>query len=214
MLHDEMNEKEKTVVEIMSRLDLHDEDIAKRVESAEFQSLVKKSFRDWSAVESEEKRVYVRNILSNAAATRVTSDDVVKLFLEWIGKYSELHFEVISTIYNHNGITRGEIWRKLGKPEVREDSSDADLYKLLFRDLSTGSIIRQHREKDYYGHFYAKTNSQGKKGAGPSVMKSAFDDEEGYELTELGMQFVHYAMTEIPPKIEFKQEVKNEDVSN
>jgi hypothetical protein len=35
-------------------------------------------------------------------------------------------------------------------------------------------------------------------------MKSAFDDEEEYELTSLGQQFVHYAMTDVPPKIEFK----------
>ena len=35
-------------------------------------------------------------------------------------------------------------------------------------------------------------------------MKSAFDREEMYELTELGQQFVHYAMTDLPIKIEFK----------
>jgi hypothetical protein len=34
-------------------------------------------------------------------------------------------------------------------------------------------------------------------------MKSAFDDEEQYELTALGEQFVHYAMTDVPPKLEF-----------
>ena len=37
-------------------------------------------------------------------------------------------------------------------------------------------------------------------------MKSAFDDEEKYELTQLGKQFVHYAMTELPPKIVFQKE--------
>jgi hypothetical protein len=34
-------------------------------------------------------------------------------------------------------------------------------------------------------------------------MKSAFDEEEQYELTDLGEQFVHYAMTNLPPKIQF-----------
>ena len=28
-------------------------------------------------------------------------------------------------------------------------------------------------------------------------MKSAFDDQEQYELTELGKQFVHYTMNEL-----------------
>ena len=57
MLEDEIREKEGTVAEIMSRLNLQDEKIAARVESKEFQSLVKKTFRDWAGVESEEKRV-------------------------------------------------------------------------------------------------------------------------------------------------------------
>src|SRR5882724_3435354 len=46
MIEEEIKEKEATVVEIMARLDLQDEKIAKRVESREFQSLVKKTFRE------------------------------------------------------------------------------------------------------------------------------------------------------------------------
>src|SRR5947207_12145048 len=107
MLEDEIREKEATVVEIMSRIDLQDENIATRVESKEFQSLVKKTFRDWAGVESEEKRVLIRNILANAAASTISSDDVVRMFIDWIGQYSELHFQVIGAIYTSGGITRG-----------------------------------------------------------------------------------------------------------
>lgn len=117
-----------------------------------------------------------------------------------------MHFQVIGAIYNSNGITRGQIWRKIGKGKVREDSAEADLYKLLFRDLSTGGIIRQHREVDYYGNFIPKTPKRGPKGSGPKPPVSAFDEEEGYELTELGRQFVHYAMSDLPPRIEFRDE--------
>src|SRR5439155_23398352 len=35
------------------------------------------------------------------------------------------------------------------------------------------------------------------------TMKSAFDDDEEYELTAFGQHF-HYALTDVPPKIEFK----------
>lgn len=211
MIQDELREKEKTMVEVMARLDLQDEKIAKRLESEEYQSLVKKAFRDWAGVESEEKRVLIRNILANAAASDITSDDVIRLFLDWIANYSELHFKVIGAIYNTSGITRAGIWSKIGKGKVREDSADADLYKLLLRDLSTGSVIRQHRETDYYGNF-VKKQSRGGKGKGSDRMKSAFDDVEEYELTQLGQQFVHYAMTELPPKIEYK-EPENEHVA-
>jgi hypothetical protein len=207
MLQEELREKEKTVLEIMARLDLHDDAIAARVESKEYQSLVKKTFREWSGAESETKREYIRNILANAAASRVSSDDVVRLYIDWINKYSELHFQVIGAIYNSAGITRGDIWTKIGKGSVREDSADADLYRLLFRDLSTGGIIRQHRETDYYGNFVAKTPDRRPKGSGPKPIVSAFDNEEGYELTELGKQFVHYAMSDLPLKIEYKEDV-------
>lgn len=212
MLQDEIREKEATVIEIMSRIDLQDEKIAARVESKEFQSLVKKTFRDWAAVESEEKRVLIRNILANAAASTVSSDDVVRMFIDWIGQYSELHFKVIGAIYNSGGITRGAIWRKIGKGAVREDSADADLYKLLFRDLSTGSVIRQHRETDYHGNFIAKAQARRppSSGAGQKFLTSAFDNEDQYVLTELGQQFVHYAMTDLPPRISY--EYKASDV--
>src|SRR5712692_6750533 len=61
MLEEEIKEKEATVVEIMARLDLQDEKISQRVESKEYQSLVKKTFREWAGAESEAKRALIRN---------------------------------------------------------------------------------------------------------------------------------------------------------
>lgn len=206
MLRDEVREKEATIIEIMARLDLQNAAIADRVASREFQSLVRKTFRDWSGAESEEKRVWIRNILANAAATRHTSDDVVRLFIDWIGHYSVLHFEVIACIYQAHGrgTSRGEIWRTLGRAAVVESSAEADLYKLLFRDLSTGGIIRQHRDINYAGEFVAKRSTKKpSSGSGGRSFVSAFDDEEQYELTELGGQFIHYAMTDLPLKIDY-----------
>ncbi len=206
MLEEEIREKEATVIEIMARVNLQDEKIAKRVESKEFQSLVKKTFRDWAGAESEDKRVLIRNVLCNAATSDLSSDDVVRMFIDWIGQYSVLHFKVIGAIYNTNGITRGAIWRKIGKGQVREDSADADLYKLLIRDLSTGGVIRQHRDTDYHGNFVSKPAAKRSTGGGSRVLTSAFDDEDQYELTELGQQFVHYAMTELTSRITYTYE--------
>lgn len=205
MLEDEIREKERTILEIMARLDIHDEEISKRMESREYQSLLKKTFREWSGAESEDKRTYIRNILTNAAASTMASDEVVRLFIDWLRVYSELHFKVIAVIYKHgtNGVSRGGVWGDLGRKEVAENSADADLFKLLFRDLSTGGVVRQHREVDYYGNFIPKTPQRRPKGLGPKPMTSAFDDEELYELTELGKQFVHYAMTDLPLKIAY-----------
>ena len=213
MLKDEITEKEKTIVEIVARLDVHDEEISNRIKSSEYQSLLKKTFREWSGAESEEKRQYIRNILANAAASSVTSDDVVRLFIDWLKTYSEMHFQVIAAVYNSNGITRGEIWRKIGKQQVREDSPEAGLFRLLIRDLNVGGIIRQHRQKDAYGNFYGKTPQKrpsSHQSSGPKKMESAFDEVDRYELSELGQQFVHYAMTDLPLKIEYKPEESKE----
>ncbi len=205
MIEDELREKQKTIVDIFTRLDVHKEEIAQRIKSAEFQSLLRKAFRNWSGTESEKKQEYIRNILSNAASVRLVSDDVVSLFIEWLHTYSEFHFAVIGELYQNPGSTRGEIWESLGRGEVREDSADADLFKLLVRDLSTGGIIRQHRETDYHGNFIAKRRPQPtSRGRGVRQLKSAFDDTEAYELTALGSQFVHYAMNELTTKIAYR----------
>jgi hypothetical protein len=205
MMEAEMAEKQQTVIEIMQRLDMHDEEIATRVSSDEYQSLLRKGFRDWAGAESEQKRILIRNVLANAGATQLTSDDVIRLFLEWIKTFSELHFAVVAKIYNNSGITRGEVWAALGRSPVREDSADADLFRLLFRDLSTGGIVRQHRETDYAGNFIRKTPTRRPaQVGGPRAVKSAFDDEDGYELTQLGQQFVHYAMTDLPLKLNYQ----------
>src|SRR5262249_41227822 len=84
MLAAEMREKEQTILEITARLDMRDDEVASRVNSPAYQSLLRKAFRDWPGAESEEKRAWVRNLLTNAAASKLASDEVVKLFLEWI----------------------------------------------------------------------------------------------------------------------------------
>ncbi len=119
---------------------------------------------------------------------------------------------MIRSIYNDAGVTRARIWEKVGKEEAREDSAEADLFKLLIRDLSNGSIIRQHREKDYAGNFLRKPAQRRRKNAPVSnVIESAFEDTKGYELTELGQQFVHYAMTDLPIRIHFRAEASSAD---
>jgi hypothetical protein len=68
-------------------------------------------------------------------------------------------------------------------------------------ETCTGGVIRQHRETDYHGNFVKKPPV--KRAYASGTLKSAFDDDEQYELTKVGQQFVHYAMTDLPPKIEF-----------
>ena len=179
---------------------LNDEQISQRIESPEYLKLLKKAFRDWSAAESEEKRILVRNLLTNAAVHKICSDDVVRMFIVWIERYSENHFAVLKFIYKNVGCTRAEIWAAVHGQKVREDSAEADLFKLIIHEFTTGHVIRQHRETDYAGNFL-KISPRAARRNTSHTMKSAFDDEKEYELTELGNQFVRYTMENVMPRI-------------
>lgn len=195
----EIEEIGKTLAEVVARLDLLSEGVRSRVISKEYLSLVRRALRDWAASESEEKRVLVRNLLANAGSCELCSDDVVRLFVEWIRDYSEAHFKVIRDIYSNPRSTRAQIWSRIHGASVREDSAEADLFKLLIRDLSTGQVVRQERETTYDGQFLPERRR--KATASRSTLTSAFDDDKGYVLTELGKQFVHYTMNEIVPRL-------------
>jgi hypothetical protein len=209
MQQDEVEEIGKTLFEVMDRLNQNDEKIRERIESKEYLSLVKKCFRDWSAAESEEKRMLIRNLLANSASCKLTSDSVVRLFIEWIETFSEGHFAVIREIYKNEGITRYGMWTNIHGGQVREDSAEADLFKLIIDNLSMGHVIRQYRQVDYHGNFIKQAPAKKQKGAfAPQTMKSAFDNEKTYVLTEMGKQFVHYTMNEIVGKLEY-QETQN-----
>jgi hypothetical protein len=125
---------------------------------------------------------------------------VVRLFLQWIAQYDELHIRAIRVIYKAPGVTRADIWAELHGDNVRENSAEADLFKLIMRDLSTGSVIRQHRDTTHDGRFLAQPRSRTRQPRSP-VLASTFDDDKPYELTELGSQFVHYALNEIVPRL-------------
>jgi hypothetical protein len=197
---DEIKEIGITIAEILTRIDLNDEQITERIESPAYLSLIKKAFRDWSAAESEEKRVMVRNLLTNAAVHKICADDVVRMFIQWIDLYSENHFAVLKFIYKNIGCTRWEIWLAVHGEKVREDSAEADLFKLIMHEFTTGYVIRQHREKDSQGN-YLKVSTRKPRAVPSRLMKSAFDDDKEYELTELGKQFVRYTMENVMPRI-------------
>jgi hypothetical protein len=191
-----IGELRRTLAEIDTRFQSLGETIDERLQSQEYLDLVRKAFRLWDAAETAEKRAYAANVVVNSAGTRVCSDDVVRLFLDWLTVYHESHFAVIREIFKTPAITRYEIWTTLYGELPREDSPDADLYRLLIRDLSTGGVIRQERETDSAGHFLRKPRRR-RPGGMLTTMESAFEDTKPYVLTALGQQFVHYTMNEV-----------------
>jgi hypothetical protein len=191
-----------TLDEIFGRLDSLGDEIDERLESPEYLALVRKAFREWDQADTDEKRRLIVHLITNAAGTRIVSDDILRLFLDWIDAYHEAHFAVIREVYKNPGPTRYDIWGAVyGQAIPRDDSAEADLYKMLIRDLSTGGVIRQARETDAYGRFRKKTSPARRTGSS-GTMESPFEDTKQYVLTELGKQFVHYSMTELVTRLE------------
>lgn len=196
-----LEELARALSEISQRIDSLGPEAEERAQTEEYLGLVRKGFAVWDRADTTEKRDHIRRLLSNAAGINIADDDLVRLFIEWIDRYHEVHFAVIRAIYQNPGCTRAEIWLQVYGRPVRESSAEADLFKLLIRDLSTGSVIRQHRETTPDGQFLRKQRATVRRGHASPVMKSAFDDTEGYELTELGSKFVHYVLNDVVPRL-------------
>jgi len=191
----------ETLGDIFTRLDNFGDEVQERIESPEYLALVKRTFRSWDEADTQEKRQMLKKLIANAGAITLCPDDLIRLFIGWIDQYHEAHFTVIKEIYRNPGVTRGQIWDHIHGQRVREDSADADLFRYLIRDLSTGGVIRQARETDMYGRFLKK-ETRGPRDPNPSrTMESAFDDTKPYVLTELGKQFVHYVMEDVVTQI-------------
>lgn len=187
-------------VEIFSRLQTFGDEIQERIESPEYLNLVKKCFRSWDEADTQDKKQMLKKLITNASAIKLCSDDLVRLFIAWIDQYHETHFMVIKEVYRHPGSTRAQIWDRIRGVRPREDSPEADLFKYLIRDLSTGGVIRQERETDGLGNFYKKERSPSRESSS-RVMESAFEGTKPYVLTALGKQFVHYVMEDVVPQI-------------
>lgn len=195
-------ELQKFISEVSNRFEALGEQIEERIESPEYLALVRLAVRVWDESATEEKRRYTANVLVNSAGTRVCSDDVVRLFIHWLDLYHEAHFAVIREVFEYPGSTKFDVWTELYGDLVREDSAEADLYRLLFRDLSSGGVLRQARDVDQMGRFMKKRPEKKPRGSAPITMESAFEGTKKQVLTELGKQFVHYTMNEVVGRIE------------
>ncbi len=190
-----------TLEQMVLRLEEFGEEVENRITSEQYLTLVRKTFRQWDEADTDEKRRLLVQLITNAAGTRVADDDIVRLFLDWLDTYHEAHLAVVREIYKNEGPTRYDIWVAVyGEPVPRDDSAQADLYRMLIRDLSTGGVIRQPRESDGLGRFIRKRRPP-RRMAAANTMESAFEDSKPYVLTELGSQFVHYTMTELVARL-------------
>ena len=191
----------RALYELGARIELLGPEVEERIESKEYLSLVRSAFRTWDKAETEEKRGYAARIIANSAGLNITSDDVLRLFIDWIESYHEMHFAVIREIYQHPRVTRHGIWSAVRGAIPRDDSSEADLFRLLIRDLSTGGVIRQERGTTAAGQFLRKPSTSRRRPTS-QVIESSFEETKPYVLTELGSQFVHYTMEDIVPRLD------------
>lgn len=194
---EEIRDIGQTLFEIIKRVDLDNKKNRTRLESPQYLKLVRKSFRNWTTAESNLKREFIQNLLVNASINRSSPDYVISIFIDWLDKYSDEHLMLIKELYQAGptGLTRYELWHRLHSYQPGEDSAEADLYKLLMLDLTTGHIIHQERGKDFHGNFM-KAPSKQESAVSAIPLSTTFDNSKHYVLTELGIQFVIYIIQE------------------
>ena len=95
-----------TLQQIVSRFESLGPSIDERIQSPEYLQLVRRAFRIWDDASTQQKRDYVRNVLVNSAGTRICSDDVIRLFLDWLNIYHESHFAIIQQVYHSQAFSR------------------------------------------------------------------------------------------------------------
>jgi hypothetical protein len=195
---DQVTEITGLIFQILQRVPLDDDEVFRRVESPEYQAIIQKAFRDRLAYETADKKEHLRKLLTNAAAPGLLPDELIRIFIDWLRNYNDLHFKVMFILRELKTGTRLDIWEKLDGREVREDSVEADLFGVLIMDLNFGHVINTAYEKDDQGRRYKKER---RKGVSSPYLQSRFDDDKELELTELGQRFIHYVMDEVVKKL-------------
>ena len=92
---DKMNTLRKMLSEILKRFEEFSDDINERLESEEYLQIVKKAFRSWDNADTTEKQELIRKLIANAGAHKLVTDDLIRLFIDWLNLYHEIHFAVI-----------------------------------------------------------------------------------------------------------------------
>jgi len=199
-----LEELKQTLGDIVERLDGLGEEARQRIESPEYLALVRRSFKSWDEADTAEKREYIKRLITNAGATKLCPDDLVRIFVGWIDDYHESHFAVIKQIYqNPSGITKASIWDNLhGGVRAREDSADAGLFRYLMRELNMGGVIEIAKNRNADGHAYKATPKRSARGVGSKVVESTYEDTKPWVLTELGQQFVHYVLSDVVKRVD------------
>ena len=80
----------ETLVGIQQQFERLGPSMEERIQSDEYLALVRKAFRIWDEADTQDKRRYIGNVVTNSAGTRLCSDDVLRLFLDWLDLYHEV----------------------------------------------------------------------------------------------------------------------------
>jgi hypothetical protein len=71
------------------------------LQSEEYLQIDRKAFPSWGNADTFEKKDLIRKLLSNAGAHSYITDDIIRLFLDWLALCREIHFAVITSYKTH-----------------------------------------------------------------------------------------------------------------
>lgn len=195
-LEDDFQTLALTMSEINQRIDLCEEKVCRKVSGKAYQNLFKKVVRNWSEVDSEQKRIQVRNLLVNFSLCKSDDEDKIKQYIEWVIKLSPLEIKILSIIRASGevGMSREVIWKTLGNEEKpREVSRQADFFRFAMHNLQNLQMIRVKRKLEVDGRLTPKEYEMG-----VDIQENrTFDPTVPFRLTRMGEEFAAYSSEDI-----------------
>lgn len=186
----------KMLTEVNKRLNFCEKKVLKRVQGKAYQSQFMKIIKRWGDVDTKAKRIKMRNILINSALRTVKDDDKINQYINWTMNLSEIEVKILAVVAEagESGITRKQIWLKLGNSEnPREVSRKADFFRLALRKLQEEEIVRVKRQLKDDGTFAPKDYERG-----DINLNRTFDDKVLFRLTNLGREYVDFVTDDMP----------------
>jgi hypothetical protein len=88
--HEKLQSLRATLAKMVGRLESFGQEVEDRITSQDYLGLVRKTLRQWDQADTDEKRGLLVQLITNAGGTRVCSDDILRLFLDWVDVYQRV----------------------------------------------------------------------------------------------------------------------------
>lgn len=133
--------------DIFSRFDGLYENISKRLTDPGYLNIVNTAFSLWSFFREAEKIRCIKNLIVNAAATRLCSDEILIQLVKWLSDFQAMHFNILKEMKQNSIMPYEHIEKTILKGKGNSKTPEAYYCKSALNDLIFKGLIEKDKEK-------------------------------------------------------------------